>query len=66
MFNSKSELAALISSRDGISPNEAWNLIENCQIEIDYIAAKHGNVLEAEDAIMDWLGLEPDYLDLFL
>lgn len=66
MCNNKNELANLISNRDGISFSEALQVISNCQVEIDYIAAKHGTLNEAEDAIYYWLGLEPDYLDLFL
>lgn len=66
MVKDLKELASMIANRDGISFDEAADIVEKCQIEIDYIAAKHGSEKEAEDAIYYWLGLEPDYLDLFL
>lgn len=55
------EIINILMRRDGISENEARNLIENCMLEIhEAIAA--GRYMEAEDIFMDWLGLEPDYL----
>lgn len=55
------EIVNILMRRDGISENEARNLIEDCMLEIhEAIAA--GRYMEAEDIFMDWLGLEPDYL----
>lgn len=55
------EIINILMRRDGISENEARNLVEDCMIEIhEAIAA--GRYIEAEDIFMDWLGLEPDYL----
>lgn len=55
------EIVNILMRRDGISENEARNLVENCMLEIhEAIAA--GRYMEAEDIFMDWLGLEPDYL----
>lgn len=55
------EIINILMRRDGISENEARNLVENCMLEIhEAIAA--GRYMEAEDIFMDWLGLEPDYL----
>ena len=60
------QLAALISRRDGISLNEARNLIDETQEEIDYIINNTLSYDEVVDVIASNLGLEPDYLDLFL
>lgn len=55
------EIVNILMRRDGISENEARNLIEDCMLEIhEAIAA--GRYMEAEDIFMDWLSLEPDYL----
>lgn len=55
------EIINILMRRDGISENEARNLVEDCMLEIhEAIAA--GRYMEAEDIFMDWLGLEPDYL----
>jgi hypothetical protein len=60
------ELIKLLMRRDSISENEAYNLVEGCQQEI-HEAIKFGANLElVEDIVMDWLGLEPDYLELLL
>ena len=60
------DLAKLLSRRDGISMNEAWNTIEECQQELNDAFCRGPSVMEVEDIIADYLGLEPDYLDLFL
>ena len=60
------QLAALISRRDGISLNEARNLIDETQEEINYIINNTLSYDEIVDVIASNLGLEPDYLDLFL
>ena len=60
------DLAKLLSRRDGISMNEAWNVIEECQQELnDMFCRDEPSFTEAENIIADYLGLEPDYLDLF-
>ena len=66
MVESIKDLVELLVKRDGISENEAWNIVGDCQVEIDYIAQRGGTADEAEYVIKDLLGLEPDYLDLFL
>ena len=60
------DLAKLLSRRDGISMNEAWNTIEECQQELnDMFCRDEPSLMEAENIIADYLSLEPDYLDLF-
>ena len=60
------QLAALISRRDGISMNEARNLIDETQEEINYVINNTLSYDEVVDVIASNLNLEPDYLDLFL
>ena len=62
----KKEIAKILQQRDGISENAAWNLIEECQREINYLIDDHGTLEEIEIAIQDYLGLEPDYLFDFI
>ena len=66
MVSSIDELVSLIMRRDGISRNEAENIIKDCQYEIDDAIFHDGSLDLVEDIIADYLGLEPDYLDLFL
>lgn len=65
MPTNKYELAELISHRDGISMNDAMNCIEECSKEIEY-ALETEDYNEVESILADFLGLEPDYLDIFL
>lgn len=66
MVNDIAELASLLVKRDGISKNEAYNLIEDCQAEIDDALTYVASYDTVTDIIADYLGLEPDYLDLFI
>ena len=66
MVNDIAGLAALLVKRDGISKNEAYNIIEDCQAEIDDVLSYGGSYDTVMDIIQDYLGLEPDYLDLFI
>ena len=59
------ELAAMIAKRDDISYNEALTAVRDCASEMQY-AFYNGSLDEAEDILRDYLGLEPDYLDLFI
>ena len=59
------ELAELISKRDNITFKEALRSIRDCAAEMEH-AFYTGNIDEAEDLLKDYLGLEPDYLDLFI
>jgi len=66
MVSNKSELVSLIMRRDGISRNEAENLVEDCQREIDDVIVHGGSLDIIEEVLKDYLGLEPDYFDLFI
>ena len=55
------EIVNILMQRDGISENEAYNLVEECMIEVEEAIAA-GNYIEAEDIFMDYLDLEPDFL----
>ena len=59
------ELATMISKRDGISYNEAMEAIHDCAEEMEF-QFQRGSLDGAEDALRTILGLEPDYLDLFI
>ena len=56
------ELVKLIVKRDGISENEAYEICEQCRHDILHAIDKNCEIEEVEDILMDWLGLEPDYL----
>lgn len=59
------ELASMISKRDGISFNEAAYAIKECAKDLED-AFMNGDLTLAEDILREDLGLEPDYLDLFI
>lgn len=57
-----SNLIKLLTKRDGISENEASEICEQCRQDILHAIDKNCEIEEVEDILMDWLGLEPDYL----
>lgn len=59
------ELAEMIAKRDSISYEEAFAAIRDTAAEMES-AFMDGNLDEAEDILRTELGLEPDYLDLFI
>ena len=59
------ELAKMIAKRDGISYNEALTAVRDCAAELE-IAFMGGSLDEAEEILKDLLGLEPDYLNIFI
>ena len=60
-------LARMLSERDDISLNEAWNMIEECQREINQLFYYgEPSIWQVEDIIADVLGLEPDYIDILM
>lgn len=63
----KQDIVKILMKRDHMTLNEAWDLINETQEEIDYLLSGSNPMLyEAEDIIKSNLGLEPDYLDAFL
>ena len=66
------EIIKILMRRDGITENEARNLIEECRaaiqdaIENAGIYSSFSLYNEVIDIIEDFLGLEPDYLDYLL
>lgn len=65
MCNSLDELAAMIAHRDNISIEEAWSAINYASAEMEQ-AFYSGDLNLVEDILRVDLGLEPDYLDLFI
>lgn len=59
------ELATMIACRDGISVDEAYEAIEETQDMLQEAFAA-GSITMAEDILAGELGIEPDYLDLFI
>lgn len=60
------QLAAMISRRDGISINEARNIIDDTREEIQELIAHNCHYVDIEETLAYNLGLEPDYIELFL
>lgn len=56
------EIAEILMRRDGISYNEAMDMVERCQDELEILVQGGGSIDDAEDCVAYWLGLEPDYL----
>lgn len=61
----KVDIVRLISRRDNISMNEAWNIVDNVCEELAYAVAR-GRYEEVEDIMLSELGLEMDYVDALL
>lgn len=59
------EIINILMRRDGISENEAYNLLDDCMEELQD-AIMQGNYIDAEDIIASYLGLEPDYLEILI
>lgn len=59
------ELASMISERDKISYTEAMAAIRDTAGDLEY-AFYNGNIDLAETILAEDLGIEPDYLDLFI
>lgn len=59
------ELAQMIAKRDNISYEEALIEVRDAAADMEH-AFYNGNLNEAEDILHYDLGLEPDYLDLFI
>jgi hypothetical protein len=59
------ELATMLAKRDGATYEEEMRLIRDCAADMEH-AFYTGSIDEAEDLLREYLGLEPDYLDLFI
>lgn len=59
------ELATMISERDKISYTEAMAAVRDCATDMEY-AFYNGNLDLAEQILREDLGLELDYMDLFI
>lgn len=59
------ELAEMIAKRDNISYNEALTCVRDAALDMEH-AFYNGSLDEAEDILASQLGLEPDFLDLFI
>ena len=64
-MNTVEDIINLISRRDNISYIEAMNAVNECMEEMEE-AVTQGYWQEAEDILMAYLGLEPDYLDILM
>ena len=65
MPRSIEELAKMIAKRDSLTYEEALSSVRDCAAEMER-AFFDGSLSEAEDILREYLGLEPDYLDLFI
>ena len=59
------ELAQMIAKRDSISYTEGLAAVRDCATMMED-AFMNGNLNDVEDILREELGLEPDYLDLFI
>ena len=59
------ELATMISKRDNIIYTEAMAAIRDCAADMEH-AFYNGNLDLAEQILREDLGLELDYMDLFI
>ena len=64
-MNTVNDIINLIARRDNISVLEATNIVSECMEEMEEAVAQ-GYWQEAEDILMSYLGLEPDYLDILM
>jgi hypothetical protein len=64
-MNTVNDIINLIARRDNISVLEATNIVSECMDEMEEAVAQ-GYWQEAEDILMAYLGLEPDYLDILM
>ena len=64
-MNTVEDIIQLISRRDNISYIEAMNAVNECMEEMEEAVAQ-GHWQEAEDILMAYLDLEPDYLDILM
>ena len=56
------KIVSILMTRDGISENEAQNILDDCRSEIEDVLNMGGGYGEVEDISKYFLGLEMDYL----
>jgi nucleoid DNA-binding protein len=61
----KQHIAELISNRDDIEFDDAMNMVNECQDMINE-AIDEGSVTEIDQILMEYLGLEPDFIWAFI
>ena len=66
MIYNKRDLKELLMKRDHLSEKEALNVINWTQQLFDEMISDECTLDELEDILADNLGLEPDYLHIFL
>ena len=59
IINDMNKVVEILTSRDGMPQDHAERLVQETRDEIMML----DNPLEADDVLMDYLGLEPDYLE---
>ena len=62
-MNGRQKIATILHRRDGISWNEAYNVVEQCKEEVEWALARGDRLEAVEEIVTDFLGLEPDYLN---
>jgi len=59
IINDMNKVVEILMNRDGMPQDHAERLVQETRDEIMML----DNPLEADDVLMDYLGLEPDYLE---
>lgn len=63
--NTLEELAEMIAKRDNITLQNALDIVEMARVDME-TAFMNGSLDQAETILAEDLGLEPDYLMLFI
>lgn len=66
MCKDTDDIVRLIKKRDNLSLTEARIIVDECVNEVDKALENGASLEELEDIVKDWLGLEPDYLEIIL
>ena len=66
MCKDTDDIVRLIKKRDNLSLTEARIIVDECVNEVDKALEDGASLEELEDIVKDWLGLEPDYLEIIL
>lgn len=66
----KQEIVEILMRRDGITENEAWSIVEECQDEINDVLSHSSGAYSMYELVTDILAadlcLEPDYMFAFI